>query len=60
MGTSGRANGKAPLFLAESVIPKGTNGLTAACADGKPTQIFDSNETERERIGLKKISEQPI
>ena len=37
MGKSGRAKGKAPLFLGGSVIPKGTDGLTKVCADGKPT-----------------------
>ena len=42
MVTSGRADGKAPLCLGESVTPKGRNGLTDACADWKPMQIFAS------------------
>jgi hypothetical protein len=35
---------------------KGRGGrLTAACADGTPTQIFSSNETDRKINGLEKI-----
>ena len=37
------------------MTPKGRDGLTEACADGKPMQILDYNETDRERIGLEKI-----
>ena len=40
MGISGRANGKAPLCMAESVTPKGREGLTEACADWNPVQIL--------------------
>ena len=49
----------APLCLGESVTPKGWEGLTEACADGKPMQIFGCNETDREMIRLKKNSEEP-
>jgi hypothetical protein len=60
VGTSGSADGKAPLCLGESVTPKGSDGLTAARADGKHMQIFGSNEINKGMIGLKKISEEPI
>ena len=59
MGTSGRTNGMSPLCLGESVTPKGWEGLTEFCADGKPMQIFGCYEIDREMIGLKKNSEEP-
>jgi hypothetical protein len=42
------------------VISKRRDGLTKACAGGKPTQIFGCNEIDREIIGLKKNLEGPI
>jgi hypothetical protein len=60
MGTSGRANDKAPLCLGESLTPRGRDGITEARADGKPTQIFGCNEIDRNMIGLKKNLEEPI
>jgi hypothetical protein len=38
MGTSGRAKGKAPFCLGESVTLKERGGLSKVCADGKPVQ----------------------
>jgi hypothetical protein len=58
MGTSSRANGKAPLCLGESLTPKGRDGLTEACADWKAMQIFGCMRLT-EMIGLKKYSEEP-
>ena len=55
MGISGRANGKAPLCMVQSVTPKGREGLTEACADGNPVLLFGSNETHRETTALVKI-----
>jgi hypothetical protein len=54
--TSSRADGKAPLCLAEFVTPKGRGGLTDVCADGKP--IFCCNNREMTELGYN--SEQPI
>jgi hypothetical protein len=31
-----------------------------ACADGKPMQIFGSNEADKEMVGLKRNSEEPM
>ena len=59
MGTSGRANSKAPLCLGESMTPKGRDGLTEACADGKPMQISGCKRLT-EMIGLNKFSGKPI
>jgi hypothetical protein len=59
MGTSDRDNGKAPLCLGESLTPKDRDGITEACADGKPMQIFYCNEIDRNMIGLKRNSEEP-
>jgi hypothetical protein len=58
MGTLGKANSKGPLWLGESVTPKGRDGLTKACSDGKPMQIFGCMRLT-EMIGLKKILEEP-
>ena len=60
MATSGRAEGMTPLCLAESVTAKDRKALTKACAGGKPTHIFGCSEIDREMIGFKKLSEQPI
>ena len=56
-GSIGRTDGKARLCLAEPVTPKGKEGLKKAFVDGKPMQIFGSNQTDRQMIGLKKFSE---
>jgi hypothetical protein len=45
---------KVPLCLEKSVTSKGRDGLTEGCADGKPTQIFGSDKSDREMIGLEK------
>jgi hypothetical protein len=42
------------------MIPKGRDEFKKACAKGKPMQIFGSNETDTEMIGLRKFSEEPI
>ena len=55
--TSSRADGKAPLCLAEFVTPKGRGGLTDVCADRKPTPIFCYNDREMTELGYN--SEQP-
>ena len=56
----GRAGCKAPFCLRESVTPKGRDGLTEACTDGKPMQIFGSTKTHRKMTGLGKFSEKPM
>ena len=55
MEISGRADGKAPLCVGESVSSKGWDGLTEPCSDGKPMQIFVYNEIDREMIDIKKF-----
>jgi hypothetical protein len=59
MGTSGRAKGKVPLCLGESLTPKVRDGLTECCAGGKTIQILGYMRMT-EIIGLKKNSEKPI
>ena len=40
MATAGRANGMAPLCLAEFVTANDSEALTKACAGGKPMHIL--------------------
>ena len=55
VGTWSRADGKVPLCLEEFVTLKGKDELKEYCADGKPTQIFVSVETDTDTIGLEKF-----
>ena len=50
METSGTADGKAPLCLAEFVTLKDRGGLTEACVDGSLALIVCCNELDRRTI----------
>jgi hypothetical protein len=58
--TSVRTEGKALLCLGEFVTPNGRDGLTDACADGKPVLILALMRLIGKLLVLKNISEQPI